>query len=144
MTQYQLKAADIEALTTALLSLTGNSDLPRDLIVPRRQPEFQPAGPFGELYERFKCYACHKFNGYGGTLAPDLSFEGSRAQRTWLIDFLETPRTLRPTLVLRMPQFNMTAAEATTIADYFTLVAQSPGVDVAEKGKQFDSQLAMK
>lgn len=144
MPQYPLKPGDIEALTTALLSLTSNSDLPRGLVVPRQLSQFQPAGAFGELYERYKCYACHKFNGYGGTLAPDLSFEGSRAQRAWLIDFLKNPRTLRPTLTLRMPQFNVTGDEATTIADYLTLVAQSPAVDLAgEQAKPFDSKLAM-
>jgi mono/diheme cytochrome c family protein len=96
--------------------------------VPAPQPQFRPAGEFGELYERYKCYVCHRFNGYGGTLAPDLTFEGSRTQRAWLIAFLKNPQTLRPTLTLRMPQFNMNDQEASTLADYLELAMQSPAV----------------
>ena len=101
-------------MTTALLSMTGppSTSALQNLVVPRAEAAFRPAGAFGRVYERYKCYVCHKFNGFGGTLAPDLSYEGSRAQRQWLISFLKNPQTLRPTLVLRMPQFNMTDQEA--------------------------------
>ena len=130
MPQYHLTPASLDALTTALLSMTGgppNSGMAQ-LVVPAPQPQFRPAGEFGELYERYKCYVCHRFNGYGGTLAPDLTFEGSRGQRAWLIAFLKNPQTLRPTLTLRMPQFNMNDQEASTLADYLGLVMQSPAV----------------
>ena len=90
---------------------------------------FHPAGEFGRVYERYKCYVCHQFNGFGGTLAPDLSYEGSRAQRQWLIEFLKDPKTVRPTLVLRMPQFNMTDQEAATLAAYIGTALNSPDVD---------------
>jgi len=143
MPQYQLDRGDVEAITTALLSLTGNSNIPAQLVLPRHQSEFRVGGAFGRLYEQYKCYECHKFNGYGGTLAPDLSFEGSRAQRQWLIDFLKNPRTLRPTLTFRMPQFNMTDDEAKTIADYLKLVSLSPDVDESSADeKQFTPQAA--
>lgn len=145
MPQYHLTPADLDAITTALLSMTGNpssSGLER-LIVPRSQPEFRPAGAFGGLYERYKCYVCHRFNGSGGTLAPDLSFEGSRAQRQWMIDFLKNPQTIRPTLIFRMPQFNMTDQEAATIADYLGMVSQSQFVNVvAGNFKQFGPEVA--
>jgi len=130
MPQYHLTPASLDALTTALLSMTGgppNSGIAQ-LVVPAPQAQFRPAGEFGELYERYKCYVCHRFNGYGGTLAPDLTFEGSRTQRAWLIAFLKNPQTLRPTLTLRMPQFNMNDQEASTLADYLELAMQSPAV----------------
>jgi mono/diheme cytochrome c family protein len=133
MPQYRLTPGDLDAITTALLSMTGNpssSGLER-LIVPRPRAEFRPAGAFGEVYERYKCYVCHRFNGYGGTLAPDLSFEGSRARRQWTMDFMKNPQTLRPTLIFRMPQFNMTDQDAATIADYLGMVSQSQFVNVA-------------
>lgn len=138
MPQYHLKTGDLTALTTALLSMTNDPETPAlaKLVVPAAHPTFQPAGPFGEVYDRYKCYACHRFNGYGGTLAPDLSFEGSRAQRAWLIAFLKNPQTLRPTLTFRMPQFNMTDAEASTIADYLGMVMQSPNVNPDEANSQ--------
>ncbi|HYK91447.1 MAG TPA: cytochrome c, partial [Acidobacteriota bacterium] len=99
------------------------------LVLPAGRSEFQPSGEFGKVYERYKCYACHRFNGYGATLAPDLSFEGSRAQRRWLIDFLKNPQTLRPMLTFRMPQFNMSDREAAVTADYLGVAALSPAVE---------------
>jgi len=99
------------------------------LVVSRNEASFHPAGEFGRVYERYKCYVCHQFNGFGGTLAPDLSFEGSRAQRQWLIDFLKDPKTVRPTLVLRMPQFNMPDKDAAIAAEYLSMAVQKPDID---------------
>ena len=145
MPQYRLTPSDLDALTTALLSMTGNpsnGSLAR-LVVPRPRNAFRPAGAFGELYERYKCSVCHRFNGDGGDLAPDLSFEGSRAQRQWIIDFLRNPSTIRPTLIFRMPQFNITDQEAAVIADYLGMVTQSPSVKLSNVDqKQFTPQMA--
>jgi nitric oxide reductase subunit C len=145
MPQYSWNAADLDAVTTALLAMQGTpatSGLQR-LVVARQENAFQPTGEFGEVYERYKCYACHKFNGYGGDLAPDLSYEGSRAGRQWLVNFLKSPQTLRPTLVLRMPQFNMSEKEANILADYIGMVLQKPGVNPAKvEPKQFTPAMA--
>ncbi len=145
MPQYQLAPADLDAVTTALLSMTGtpSSSGIEKLVVSRKEAEFHPAGAFGRVYERYQCSVCHKFNGYGGTLAPDLSYEGSRAQRSWLLSFLKSPQTLRPTLILRMPQFNMSDQEAAILADYIGMVFESPSVNLAATDqKQFTAQMA--
>jgi mono/diheme cytochrome c family protein len=144
MPVYHLSADDLDALTTALLSMTAPATAGmQKLVVSRNQGSFHPAGEFGRVYERYKCYVCHQFNGFGGTLAPDLSYEGSRAQRQWLIDFLKDPKTVRPTLVLRMPKFNMTDQEATTLAGYIGAAMNSPNVDSAAiDTKQFTSERA--
>jgi cbb3-type cytochrome oxidase cytochrome c subunit len=145
MPQFRFDSADLDALTTALLGMTGSppSSGMEHLIVPRTIAEFHPTGAFAQVYERYKCYVCHQFNGYGGTLAPDLSYEGSRAQRQWMIDFLKNPQTLRPTLILRMPQFNMTDQEASILADYMGRVLQSASVRPASvDSAQFTSQMA--
>lgn len=133
MPQYNWNPADLDAITTALLSMkrTPETSVLQNLIVPKREAEFHPAGSFGEVYERYKCYTCHKFRGFGGDLAPDLSYEGSRAQRQWIVDFLKNPQTLRPTLVLRMPQFNMSDKDAATLADYLSLALQHPDANPA-------------
>jgi nitric oxide reductase subunit C len=133
MPQYNWNQEDLDAVTTALLSMKGapaTSGL-QNLVVPKREPAFHPAGTFGEVYERYRCYTCHKFNGYGGDLAPDLTYEGSRAQRQWIVDFLKNPQTIRPTLILRMPQFNMTDKEAAILADYMTIALQHPEANPA-------------
>jgi mono/diheme cytochrome c family protein len=133
MPQYNWNQADLDAITTALLSMKGAppTSALQNLVVPRKQVAFRPTGAFAEVYERYKCYTCHKFNGYGGDLAPDLTYEGSRAQRQWIVDFLKNPQTLRPTLILRMPQFNMSDKDAATLADYMTMVLQHPAANPA-------------
>jgi nitric oxide reductase subunit C len=140
MPQYNWNQSDLDAITTALLSMKGPpaTSALQNLVVPRKEVAFRPTGSFGEVYERYKCSTCHKFNGYGGDLAPDLSYEGSRAQRQWLVDFLKNPQTLRPTLILRMPQFNMSDRDAATLADYITMVLQHPAANpTAVDAKQF-------
>ncbi len=54
MPQYALNAADLDALTTALLSMTGSSTPSgiQKLMIPRKDAAFHPAGAFGEVYER--------------------------------------------------------------------------------------------
>lgn len=131
MPQYTWNQADLDAVTTALLSQTGPAPTSalQHLVVPKKDAAFQAVGAFAEVYERYKCYACHQFNGYGGTLAPDLSFEGSRAQKKWIADFLKNPQTIRPTLILRMPQFDMSDKDATIAAEYLSMAVQKPDVN---------------
>lgn len=50
---------------------------------------------------------------------PALYQEGIKVQTPWLYSFLKNPAQLRHATVLRMPKFNMTDAEAQTLANYF-------------------------
>ncbi len=146
MPQYNWNQADLDAITTALLSMKGAppTSALQNLVVPRKEVAFHPTGAFAEVYERYRCYSCHKFNGYGGDLAPDLTYEGSRAQRQWIVDFLKNPQTLRPTLILRMPQFNMSDKDAATLADYMTMVLQHPAANpAAVDARQFTPAMAV-
>jgi mono/diheme cytochrome c family protein len=144
MPQYTWNQADLDAVSTALLSETGEpatSGL-QALVVPKKPAAFQPVGAFATVYDRYKCDACHRFNGHGGTLAPDLTYEGSLAQKKWIYDFLKNPQTVRPALILRMPQFNMTDKEAAIVAEYLSLAVQKPGIDPeAVDAKQFTSAM---
>ncbi len=133
MPQYHFKEGDVAAVITAVLGMQGPPSVPGigTLVVPASNAEYRPAGEFGKVYQRYKCDVCHKFAGHGGTLAPDLSWEGSRAQRRWIVDFLKNPQTLRPTLIFRMPQFNVTDQEANLLADYLTMAFQTELVDLS-------------
>ena len=62
-------------------------------------------------------------------MAPDLTWEGSSVQRKWLEDFLRNPGTLRPALIRRMPKFNLTNEEITTLSDYIMTVYQTADFD---------------
>jgi mono/diheme cytochrome c family protein len=144
MPQYTWNPADLDAVTTALLSQTGPAATRglQQLVVPAKPGSFTPVGSFAVVYERYKCYACHRFNGVGGTLAPDLTYEGSLAQKKWIYDFLKNPQTVRPALILRMPQFNMTDKEASIAAEYLSLAVQKPDVDPESvDAKQFTAAM---
>ena len=114
MPQYTFTTEQIDAVTTALLSLTDRSfALPSRLQIPARpMTNYQPAGHAGKLMAELNCFACHRISGHGGDMAPDLTWEGSAVQRPWLDDFLKNPNTLRPTLIRRMPKFNLSDSES--------------------------------
>lgn len=57
-----------------------------------------------------------------GWVPPPLTGEGQKVQSEWLHDFLLEPFAIRPAVVLRMPQFNMSSDEATALARYFAAV----------------------
>lgn len=131
MPQYTFTAAQIDALTTALLSLNERSyTLPPSLAVAAtHESDYQPAGKAGKLMTDLACFSCHRINGHGGDMAPDLTWEGSSVQRDWLVQFLKNPGTLRPALIRRMPRFNFSDAEVNELTDYIMTVYQSPTVD---------------
>jgi len=131
MPQYTFTTAQIDALTTALLSLNDRSyTLPPSLAVPRKaETDYQPAGKAGKLMTDLACFSCHRINGHGGDMAPDLTWEGSSVQRGWLAQFFKNPGTLRPSLIRRMPRFNLSDSEVNELTDYIMTVYQSPAVD---------------
>lgn len=67
-----------------------------------------------------------------GWLPPPLVGEGRKVQTNWLYDFLQNPYPIRPAVVLRMPKFNMSPADAQKLVDYFA------AVDGAEFPYEFD------
>jgi cbb3-type cytochrome oxidase cytochrome c subunit len=131
MPQYTFTPAQIDALTTALLSLNDRSfSLPPSLILgATAESDYQPAGKAGKLISDLACLSCHRLNGHGGDMAPDLTWEGSSVQRDWLVEFFRNPGTLRPALIRRMPKFNLTDGEVHELTDYIMTVYQSPLID---------------
>lgn len=150
MPKFALAPPQIDGLTTALLSLTERANtLPAALRIPsQHDSQYQPAGKAGQLIRDLRCFSCHRINGRGGDMAPELSWEGSSVQRPWLTDFLKNPNTLRPALIRRMPKFNLSDVEINTLADYIVTVYETPAFDresidpatltpqLAEQGKQ--------
>ena len=131
MPQYSFSPAQIDSLATALLALNDRAvSLPPSLTVAAPpESDYQPAGRAGKLMADLACFECHRINGHGGTMAPDLTWEGSSVQRQWLVEFLKNPGTLRPALIRRMPRFNLTDGEVNELTDYIMTVYQSPSVD---------------
>jgi len=131
MPQFALTASQTDALTTALLALTNRGrSMPDNLRVAAiEETNYQPAGHAGKLMTELVCTSCHRINGRGGDMAPDLTWEGSAVQRQWLIDFLHNPNTLRPSLIRRMPRFNLSDSDNKELTDYILAVYQSPSID---------------
>jgi cytochrome c1 len=131
MPQYSFTPAQIDSLATALLALNDRAaTLPPSLTVAATpDSDYQPAGKAGKLMTDLACFSCHRINGHGGEMAPDLTWEGSSVQRQWLLEFLKNPNTLRPALIRRMPKFNLTDGEANELTDYIMTVYQNPAVD---------------
>jgi mono/diheme cytochrome c family protein len=128
MPQYSFTPTQIDALTTALLAQNERAQtMPPSLAVAApAASHYRPAGKAGQIITDLACFSCHAINGRGGDMAPDLTWEGSSVQRKWLEDFFRNPGTLRPALIRRMPKFNLTNEEVTTLTDYVMAVYQTP------------------
>lgn len=72
----------------------------------------------GDLFRSQGCTVCHRINGSGGTVGPDLSGEGLRGRsRQWLSDQLDRPKAHNPSSV--MPSFSsLNAEQAGQIIDF--------------------------
>jgi mono/diheme cytochrome c family protein len=104
--------------------------MPPSLSVPAPQTShYRPAGKAGQIMSDLACFSCHAINGRGGDMAPDLTWEGSSVQRKWLEDFFRNPGTLRPALIRRMPKFNLSNEDISTLSDYIMTVYQTPEFD---------------
>jgi mono/diheme cytochrome c family protein len=131
MPQFTLTTPQTDDLTNALLALTDRSyTMPDTLRVAAVQDtNYQPAGHAGKLMSDLACFSCHRINGRGSDMAPDLTWEGSSVQRQWLDDFLKNPNTLRPSLIRRMPRFNLSDGDRKELTDYILVAYQSPNID---------------
>src|ERR1039458_2502786 len=130
MPTFSLSDVQVESLTTALLAQTDRAvTMPPELVRSTSHAKYHPGGDAGRLMEDLRCQSCHTINGNGGDMAPDLTFEGSAVQRTWLLDFMNNPNSLRPMLIRRMPKFNLSDAEIKSLSDYMLSAYQASGFD---------------
>jgi len=120
MPSYEFNRDDTQAVVTALLSL-GSQPVPEAYrFAPPRVAALVPGGPVGALIDRYRCLSCHHIGEEGGDISTaPLTFEGSKVQRDWLVDYLVLSYSLRPILEERMPVLRMPREEATQIADAF-------------------------
>lgn len=122
MPDYRFSDPEAASLTVFLRSLSDEAIPPGYRAAPKPPSDYVPEGEFGKLVEDLKCFACHSIRGRGGTLAPDLTYEGSRVRGEWLAQFLRKPDTIRLYLQERMPRFGLTETEVRTIVSYMKAV----------------------
>ncbi len=134
MPQFDLTDAEIDSLTTYVLSLT-QEHLPLEM---QEQPDLNDARieKGRRLVQKLNCNGCHTLDGHTGSLRkynedqgtlgaapPLLDGEGAKVQEKWLHEFLRNPSTIRPWLTTHMPTFNLTDEEIKTLVQYFSFLA---------------------
>lgn len=142
MPDFRLTDRDRFSLVTYLASLTEQAPPPEYLREVPAAPTYAPEAAFGKLVADLNCLVCHSIRGRGGSLAPDLSREGSRVLSNWLRRFLDRPNTIRLALEERMPRFRLAPAEIETITTYIENVLVDPAVpDTVFEDGQISSDL---
>jgi len=70
-----------------------------------------------EIYAQKKCSMCHKIEGVGGKMGPDLSDEGNNGRdEEWLIKYFKDPKSIKPDV--KMPPVKGTDEELKALAAY--------------------------
>ena len=140
MPDFSFNHSDAEAVTTYLLSLKIEETPPSYSLALGEPPStYAPQGAFGKILDKYRCLVCHMINGKGGTMAPNLSQEGSRVKKKWLEHFMKAPDTIRPILPERMVVFKILDSEDEALYDYFkTTLVDDRVEDLAERVKKMD------
>jgi cytochrome c551/c552 len=120
MPKYDLPDEDLRDIVLALLSFNADRVAAEKYRFPKVESiKYEPKGEFGRMVDKFRCFSCHSFKGRGRNISYDLTSEGSRVRREWLFNYFKLPYTIRPTLTIRMPIFNMTDEEARILTTGF-------------------------
>ncbi len=69
-----------------------------------------------KIYRSLACSGCHMINGIGGTTGPDLTKEGTRRDRHWLVHHFEDPAKYTPGSY--MPKVEASEEEIEQLTDY--------------------------
>jgi len=80
--------------------------------------EFDELPPGKQLFVASKCWFCHKINGKGGKVGPDLTKVGSRRTKAWLLNHFNTldERKDHP----MSGRFNFTEQQVEDLTDYLS------------------------
>ena len=79
-----------------------------------------PGGPVGALVDRYRCLSCHHIGDRGGDISTaPLTFEGSKVERDWLIDYLVLPTPCARSWRSGCRSSGCRGEEATQLADAF-------------------------
>lgn len=84
---------------------------------PAPQGVARKESPGPRIFLAQHCNTCHSIQGSGGTLAPDLTHEGSRQTKDWILAQIDDPRTHNPDSI--MPSFRqLPEADKQELANY--------------------------
>jgi len=134
MPHFGFTDAQAEALTTFVLSLQ-KTDIPMEMR--KNLTDAEKATESGRLIvEKLNCQGCHTMDGVEGrvramisdpgAMPPVLDGEGKKVKEAWLYHFLKEPVTIRPWLTYRMPSFEFTDGDLTSVISYFNHLSDVP------------------
>jgi len=114
MPNFHLADAQMDAL---LAYLKWVSEVDTNGWPPAPQGVAREESPGTKIFLAQHCNTCHAIQGSGGTLAPDLSHEGSRQTKDWILVQITDPRSHKPDSI--MPSFKqLPEADKAELADY--------------------------
>ncbi len=121
-------AAALVVVALAVLVVTVWRGWARDAAATPPAPQAVAAAPPGGLSpfarvkaqrllrERLPCLGCHRLDGEGGAIGPDLSDVAARRSPAYIADMVRDPQARRPGVA--MPRVPMSAETETLIAQY--------------------------
>jgi cytochrome c2 len=72
----------------------------------------------GSLFKKLDCILCHRIDGRGGIVGPDLSYIGSKRDYKYLFMWIKNPQSIK--FNTKMPNLYLSDKEAKAIAYYLS------------------------
>jgi ubiquinol-cytochrome c reductase cytochrome b subunit len=113
MPPVQLTNAQLSSLAAFLLKLTPENAAALD-----SAPQFAVDGAM--IYQQHRCGSCHKVNGAGIKMGPDLNGVAQRRSRDWLEEHFLNPQKLSPGTV--MPAYKFSSRDMDRITSYLLAI----------------------
>ena len=109
MPPIQLNNAQLAALAAFLLKLNPENATALD-----GAPDFAVQGAL--VYQANGCGGCHRVNGSGTAVGPDLNALSKRRSRSWVMDHFADPPKLSPGSI--MPPNKLSAKDLNNLTSY--------------------------
>ncbi|MBI4888464.1 MAG: c-type cytochrome [Acidobacteria bacterium] len=125
MPNFRLEPPEIDSLSAFLLAQRETAPLDSAGIDWSKADRDRGRTVFGEA----RCVTCHRLEGRGGTMGPELTTVGSKVGRAWLFSFIKDPTHDQPgTLMLR---YRFTDDQIRDLVAYLTEDLIDPGAPQA-------------
>jgi mono/diheme cytochrome c family protein len=120
MPNFLLSQEEINSLADFLMTFktfSGNAQLDSLPAIYKQKKDDDDFIALGKTkFREARCISCHAIEGKGGHLAVDLSKVASKANATWIYNYISNPKKFQPSV--EMPQYGFTAEEVASVTAY--------------------------